>query len=397
MIIWLTALVLLGLLAFVGFKQGAIRVAISLLGLFVAALLAVPLSSAIKPILPFVKLEHPVWSLIVPPLVIFILVMIAFKIVAMVVHRKVDMIYKYKRDDKTRFKWERMNARVGMSLGLINGAVYFVLLLIPFYVAGYLTAQLASGEEDPKGMKFINSTRQQIHDAKLDKVVAGYDPAPSNYYQAADILGLVKNNPLLVSRLAHYPVFLSLAERPEFQALANDVEVNQMIQTQAKVGDILKHPKVQAITTNVAVSKEISQLLGSDLPDLHQYLLTGKSEKYDDEKILGLWTLDINASAEQEKVLKPKTTPLELKRLKQNKYAPLQGLTFIGTTDQKAILKFPATAGGAPAEVVGQGDWKAAGSNYEVTLGSTPVSVTFEDGKLLLPRDGMTLVFQKEL
>jgi hypothetical protein len=154
---------------------------------------------------------------------------------------------------------------------------------------------------------------------------------------------------------------------------------------------------VQAVVTNVQITGEITRLLGSDLNDLHQYLLTGKSGKYDEEKILGSWGLDLNATAEQEKVSQPKLTPFELKRLKQTKYAPFQGLTFIGTTDQKAILKNPATAAGAPPEIVAQGTWKAFGSNYEVELGGKTVTATFENGKLLLPRDGMTFVFQKEL
>ncbi|MEO5804486.1 MAG: CvpA family protein [Verrucomicrobiota bacterium] len=397
MIIWLSALVLLGLLALIGFYQGAIRVAISLIGLFVAALLAMPLSPMLKPILPLVKLKHPIWELFLPPLAIFILVMIIFKIVALFVHRKVDVFYKYKRDDKTRFKWERMNQRVGMCLGLVNGTVYFVLLLIPFYVAGYLTTQLATGEEDPDGMKFINRARREIHESKMDKVVAAYDPAPTNYYVAADIVGLVKNNPLLNSRLSHYPVFLSLAERKEFQDIATDVQINEMIQTQAKIGDIINHPKVQAVITNSQITTEISTLLGSDLHDLYQYLLSGKSEKYDDEKILGLWTLNLDATVAQEKVSKPKITPFELKRLKQTKYAPLYGITFIGTTDNKAILKHPASAAGAPPEIVAQGTWKESGSNYEVTLGSASAKVTFENDKLFLPKDGMTLVFEKEL
>lgn len=387
----------MALLAFVGYKQGAIKVAMSLIGLFVAASLAIPLSPLIKPILPLFKVNHPVWIIAVPPVVIFILVMIAFKVGAVFTHRKVDVLYKYKRDDKTRFKWERLNARLGMCLGLVNGAVYFVLLLIPFYVAGYLTTQLASGAEDPKGMQFINRTRQQIHAAKADKIVAGYDPAPTNYYEAADILGLVKNNPLLMSRLSHYPAFLSLGERPEFQSLANDVEVNQMIQTQAKIGDILKQPKVQAIVTNTTITSEISRLLGSDLPDLHQYLLTGKSAKYDDEKILGLWTLNLTATAEQEKSGNRKLSPYQIKRLKQTKYAPFSGLTFIGTTDQKAILKHPGNAAGAPPEIIAQGSWTKSGSGYDVELGGKTVHVTFENGRLVVPREGMTFVFDKEM
>ncbi len=398
MIIWLTALVLLGLLALVGYYQGVIRVAVSLLGLFVAAALAMPISPILKPLLPLVSLKHPIWSAFVPPLVVFILVMIAFKVVGHVIHRKVDVFYKYKKDDKSRFKWERLSRRLGMSLGLVNGAVYFVLLLIPFYVAGYLTTQLATGEEDPAGMKFINQARAQIHDANVDKVVAKYDPAPANFYEAADIIGLLKHNPLLNSRLSRYPVFLSLAERKEFQDIATDVQINEMIQAQAKIGDIINHPKVQAVITNASITAEISQLIGTDLKDLHGYLLTGKSEKYDDEKILGLWILALDATVAQEKVVNPKVTPFQLKKLKESKYATVLGTTFIATTDQKAILKNPPKTPETPAEIADQGTWgKKQGSSYQVTLGSKTLDVTFENDKLFLPRDGMTFVFEKDL
>lgn len=397
MIIWLVALVLLALLALIGYYQGAIRVGISLVGLFFAAALAVPLSPIIKPILPILGLKHPLWVQILPPLVIFLLVMLVFKIVALMVHRKVSVYYKYKTDDKTCLKWERLNHRLGMALGFINGAVYFVLLLIPIYVAGYLTTQVASGAQDPAGMKFINQTRAQLHDSKVDRVVAAYDPAPKNFYEAADIVGLLKSNPLLSSRLSRYPVFLSLSERKEFQDLANDIEFNNMRQSQAKIGDIVKYPKVQAILTNVTITAEIGKLLGPDMKDLHEYLLTGKSAKYDDERILGFWTLDIDASVRQEKVASPKITPFEMQKLKQTKYAILRGMTFIATTDGKAILKNPPGAAGTSPTALAEGTWKSVGSAYEVTFGSQVIPVTFEVGKLVVPNNEMTLVFEKEL
>ncbi|MEP6663209.1 MAG: CvpA family protein [Verrucomicrobiota bacterium] len=396
MIIWLFALLLLGLLALIGFYSGAIRVTVSLIGLFVSALLAMPLSPVLKPVLPVLGWKHPLWKEILPPVIIFILLMIVFKIIGAAVHRKVSVFYKYKRDDKTRLKWERLNRRVGACVGAMNGAVYFVLLLIPFYVAGYLTTQLASGEEDTKGMRFINETRREIQAAKVDKVVAAYDPAPAGYYEAADIIGLLKNNPLLSSRLAHYPVFLSLAETKEFQDIATDVQLNEMIQTQAKISDILNYPKVQAVLTNATITAQMAQLLGSDLKDLHEYLKTGKSAKYDDEQILGLWTLNFNATAAQERVANPKITPLQLRQLKQTKYAPLFGMTFAATTEKKVILKKAPPASGGPAEVIAQGEWKAEGSGYDVSMGGKSVKVTFEKGRMFVPQEGMTLVFDKE-
>ncbi len=397
MIIWLVALLLLGLLALIGYYQGVIRVAISLVGLFVAALLAVPLSFIIKPILPAIGFKHPIWEPIIPPLVIFVLVMIIFKVIALFVHRKVNVFYKYKTDDKRAIKWERLSQRLGLALGLVNGAVYFVLLLIPFYVAGYLTTQIASGAEDPAKLRFLNDVRTQIQETKVDNVVAAYDPAPENFYVAADIIGLMKNNPLLHNRLSRYPVFLSLAERPEFQAIANDVQINEMIQTQAKIGDIINHPKVQAILTNAAISKEVGTLLSSDLQDLHEYLKTGKSEKYDDEKILGLWRLNLDATVAQEKIANPKITPLQLRQLKQTKYAPMRGVTLTCTTDNKAILKNAPISNDTSATILASGTWSSFGSGYKLSIEGATADATFENGRLLIPRTEMTMVFDKEL
>jgi hypothetical protein len=351
----------------------------------------------VKPILPVFGLKHPLWLQIVPPLIVFVVLMIIFKVVGFAVSRKVNVFYKYKTDDKSRLKWERLNHRLGMSLGLVNGAVYFVLILIPFYVAGYLTTQVASGaQQDPAKVRFVNAVRSEMHATKVDKVVSAYDPAPTNFYEAADIVGLLKANPLLDSRLSRYPVFLSLGERPEFQALANDVQINQMIQTQAKISDILAQPKVQAIVTNAEIATQIGKLVGPDLHDLHEYLLTGKSAKYDDEKILGYWTINVDATVKQEKVANPKITPFQLMRLKQTKYASLYGTTFIATTENRAILKKPAPNDGSPAPVWAEGTWKSFGSNYQITLGDKQVDATVENGRLLIPHDDMTFVFEKE-
>ena len=396
MSIWLIALVLLGLVALTGFFQGGIRTGISLIGLFIAAGLAMPLSPLIKPILPVFGYKHPVTLQIIPPLVIFVLIMIIVTVIAQAVHQKVSIYYKYKTDDKTCLKWERLNQRLGFSLGFVNGLVYFVLLLIPIYVGGYLTTQVASGAQDSGLMRFLTETRARIHATKADKVVAAYDPAPKDYYEAADILGLLKANPLLISRLARYPVFLSISERKEFQDLANDIELHNMIQSQRKVGDIIHHPTMQTVLTNTATSAEIIQLVRPDLEDLHQYLLTGKSARYDDEKILGYWTLNLDATVRQEKVADPNLTPFQLQRLKQTKYALVLGVTFIATTDGKAILKDTKTAAGTPPKILAEGTWKSVGSRYEVTFGGKNLTVTFENGLMLVPTSELTYVFEKE-
>ena len=65
MTIWLLAVVLLASLVGIGYRQGAIRVAFSLLGILFGAWLAVPLGKLLKPVVPVFGLKNPVliWAL----------------------------------------------------------------------------------------------------------------------------------------------------------------------------------------------------------------------------------------------------------------------------------------------------------------------------------------------
>src|SRR5439155_13810207 len=101
------------------------------------------------------------------------------------------------------------------------------------------------------------------------------------------------HNPLLHSRLAGYPPFLSLAERQEFQDVATDTEFQNLLATQAAVGQIAGNPKTQAILNNREIIQQIEQ---TDLKDLREYLKTGESPKYGDTRILGRWQLDAYAT-----------------------------------------------------------------------------------------------------
>src|ERR1043165_4559513 len=98
--LWIIAIVLLALVGLVGYYQGPIRVAASLVGLLFGALLAIPLAPVIRPVVNAVGLHHMVWQTILPPLVIFLTILIVFKIIGTAVHRKVLLSFKYDKDDK---------------------------------------------------------------------------------------------------------------------------------------------------------------------------------------------------------------------------------------------------------------------------------------------------------
>jgi hypothetical protein len=396
--VWLIAFACLGLVGARGYRSGPIRAGFSLVGLFFGVALAGPLSPLTKHLLPVLGLAHPLWQLFVPQVLAFLMVLIIFMIAGGMAHRKLSLHFKYKADEKQFIDWERLYCRLGFCVGLLNGAVYFFLLMIPIYIGGYFTAEAASEGNNPPAAQFLTQTRAELHDLKLDRVLAAYDPTPAQVYQASDIADLVMHNPLLKSRITHYPPFLTLGQRPQFQALANDEPLLEMMDRQANISEILKYPAIQAIVTNAALTGEIYGILGKDLNDLQDYLTTGKSPKFDDEPILGVWTIDPQAALAQERK-RHGLTPRQLARVRQDMYPIITGLSLTATTDNQIILK-KQSASGANSTIVAVGTWKKDGT-YQVTIpGSKPenTEIEIEEGDtLLLPKDGYVLVFDKEM
>jgi hypothetical protein len=397
--VWLIAIVCLGLVGVSGYYSGPIRAGFSFIGLLFGMMLAGPLSPLTKHLLPLLGFDHPLWQLFVPQALAFVIVVVIFIMVGFAVHRKLVVHFKYKVDDKRVIKWERLYARLGFCIGMLDGAFYFFLIMIPIYVGGYFTAEAPTDGNNPAGAQFLTRTREELHNDKLDRVLAAYDPTPPAIYQASDILDLVMHNPLLKSRISHYPPFLTLGQRPQFQALANDSQLLEMMDRQASISEILKYPPIQAIVTNATVTGEIYGVLGNDLNDLQEYLNTGKSPKYDDETILGIWKIDPQATYARERKRHPGIGLRNTAKLRLEMRPVVSGLSLTATTDDKIILKREATGSPSPP-VVSAGTWKKDGT-YTVTLpGSQPetTEIEIDEGDtLLLPRDGYVMVFDKEM
>jgi len=398
--VWLIAVACLFLLGAIGYYQGPVRTLFSLFGLFFGVALSGPLKPLTKPLLPLLGLHHPMWALFVPQILAFLVVLIIFMIVGNVVHHKILVHFKYKEDDARYYRWNRLYTRLGLCVGLFNGAVYFILLMVPLYIGGYFTTAAAAAENAPMsaGARFMTHTRQEAHSLGLDRLLSAYDPLPAQTYQAANIVALVLHNPLLESRLSHYPPFLTLAERPEFKELANDVELQQMIQSQAPIGEIIKYPAVQAILTNGTITTDVSALLGHDLDDLQQYLTTGVSPKYDPETILGSWTINPEATYAQLRK-RGGMTPLQIRNNRMRMASFVPGLALVCTVDNEFILKKQNPIS-PDATIIGVGKWSKDGDSYQVEIpGAKPptTEIEIQNGyRMLLPKDGDVLVFDKD-
>ncbi|HYV26401.1 MAG TPA: CvpA family protein [Candidatus Eisenbacteria bacterium] len=400
MIIWLLAVVLLAVVATTGYYQGALRAAFSLVGLVLGAALAWPLSPLVRPLFPALTLTNPMWGFYLAPVVVFVAVVIVFKVAALSVHQKVESHYKYHDSDTRRLMWERLNQRLGLCVGLVNGAVYLLLVAMVIQVMGYVTVQLAHSDADPTTIKVLNRAAEDLQNSGFTKTLAPFDPMPESYYEAVDVIGDVRNNPLLVSRLARYPAFLGLSERQDFQDLGNDTEFNQMWNEQARIGDLLNYFRVQAILKNAEIMAEIQRVRG-DLKDLKQFVETGTTTKYGGEKILGRWGFNVAATMTLVKKAKPNLGPVEVSRLRKTLLARMSRAMLTATLDNRIILKTGGVT--VPLEVAAKGTWKKiSDEQYEFTLdkaGQTlNPSARIEGNKISFPGDGdLPWSFEKEL
>jgi hypothetical protein len=345
MSLWILAIGLLAVFAGIGFAKGAIRMAISFLGLLIALALAEPLGRALRPMMGTIGIVNPAWVTVVPPIIAFLLVYLIAMGLSFFVHHKVYLRYKYKHDDVDRIRWETMNRHVGAGIGLLTGAVLFFAISGLIYAAGYLTVQLSAEESNPGWIKFINSARQDMADSGFDKVAAKFQPAPKLYYDAADVLGLLYHNPLLQGRLAKYPYFMKLGEKPEFQEMATDKDYNQLIFGKAPITQIIDHQRTQWMLGNAEL---LDYLKATDINYLKEYLRTGKSPKYDSQEIIGTWNVDKDAIVTLLRKSNPDIKAKDLRAFRAA-LAAAPNVSMVAFPDKQLAVKgAPAAAPAAP-------------------------------------------------
>jgi hypothetical protein len=302
MIMWIAALVLIAATVFIGYRQGAIRASFTFVGLVVAIMLAVPFGPMFEWVFPLIGFKNPIAPKFGAPVIAFFAVSLVFKGIAAFVHRKVEYYYRYNRDDASRAVWEVLQARVGACIGALNGAVYFLVFALIVAVFGYTTIQIGGGTESTsKVLSFLGKSAEDLKNTQMDKVVAPFNPAPTNYFNTADTLGLLYHNRNLLDRLESYPVFAAMAQQPIYKSLGADKELQSLIRNRGSFEEILANPTVSEVVSNTDL---VTKVLEIDVLDLKEYLETGVSPKFSQEKLLGRWSYDTLASVHLTKGMK---------------------------------------------------------------------------------------------
>ena len=338
MLIWLLVLVLVGGFAAIGFQTGSIRASVSLLGVVLGLLLA-PLVGGL--LTPLFASAGVVWQQILPTVVGFVLVWAVGFGLGFVAHKPVELHFKYREDDSTRVSFERMNKALGVFVGMLAGVLVFLAVGKSIYAKGHLTTQLAAEAGEASPVSYVNQLRNDMAQSGWDKIFASLDRTPAQDYAIDDILGLIHANPLIQGRVQNYPPFLALGERSEFTDLGADADFQKLLQDRAGFTAIYTHPKSQVILGNA----ELRQLLlATDLKDLKTYLETGKSPKFDDEKLLGRWRADVGSTVTDARRKRTNLQPADLKALRFMLNTVLKQASLTAYTDGRYVLTVPVPA-----------------------------------------------------
>ena len=357
MLMWVLAVVLVGGFAVLGFQMGGIRAAVGFVGAMLGLALATVIGGILAPLLPKLGVQSLTWMLILPALVGFGLVWLASIGASFAAHRPVELHFKYREDDTTRQAFERMNAAIGMFVGMLTGVILLFAVAKPIYGRAYLTTQLHS-ETEPAPIGLINSVRNGMAQTGWDRTFAPLDRTPAKYLEISDLLGLLYANVALTNRIYEYPPFLALVETTEVSDALGDAEYLKLIQDQAGFTALLSHPKTQAILNNGDVQDQLSKL---DLVDLRKFLETGKSPEFDEEKLLGRWQTDMAAIVTDARRKRANLALADLKNLRFVLNATLSQAKLTVYPDGKFALRIPAPS--LPAvPVVAEGTPAATGT-----------------------------------
>ncbi|HLX95371.1 MAG TPA: CvpA family protein [Verrucomicrobiae bacterium] len=402
MTIWILALLLLGAGAGLGLRQGAIRAAISFVGIVVAVFFAGMLGKLLKPLFPHLGLQNPtlIWAL--APLVGFIIILILFKVIGFFVHRKIYLFYKYQAGDLRMNLWERLNSRLGLCIGLLNGTAYLLLLSFLIFNFSYWTVQVASANTESVMIRFPNQMGRDLEATGLSGAARSIFSLPDLYYRLADLAGLLRQNPRLKERLGKYPAFLSLTERDDFKQLGQDNNFQSAWKDLAPVGQLLNDQAFMTMLKNNDLTTMVLGILEANWDDLNGYLKNGKSQSYDSEKILGRWDFNVNVSVGTLLIARPNIPPAEIKALRSLWSDAYSQTVFMAASDHQAFLEnLPRFAVQDGMTVVAekttsQGTWASSGTDYSLSLNGKSWTAHTDGLRLTLKSGVETFVFDRE-
>lgn len=405
MTIWIFAVLLIVSVALAGWRQGAIRAAFAFVGILFAALLAAPLGRLFHPLLPHLGAHNPITAWAITPVIGFIIASIPFKVASHYVHHRVDHFYKYHAGDLRQALWSRLNTRLGICIGLLNGAAYFVLISFYIFAISYWTTQVQADPSSPTNLslpvRLVNNLGEGMQSAGFSKTASAVGTLPANFYKLADFAGLLMQNRDLGPRFASYPGLTSLWHRDEMQPLVTDATLTNALASGATLGDIVDDQSVQSLLANKTLTKTVQDAIVTNLDDLTPYMKSGKSAKYGSDPIVGSWQFNPGVTVAWLRQDDPKLGANELRATHALWSQAYAQTTLLMTGDNEVFVKnFPKFVAPQQNQPPFQledwkGDWSRDGDNYTIHLtlnGQDKYLTATTSGSRLRLKDGHALL-----
>jgi len=397
MILWLLVLLLMGAAIAAGYYQGAVRALFSLLGLLLGSLLSVPMTGLGGSILGIAKVQHPILINFLGPMVPLLVIFLVFFGAGFFAHKKIHMFFKYRSDDETFFRWERVNKQLGICLGILNGTALVFLICIGFYVLGYFTVQVESEGKDPWYLSLVNSVAKDIDDTGFSRSLAPFVPASATYFMASDVLGFLYHNPDLKDRLSRYPLFLPLAEESRFQELGGNETFQNFWKAKPSLVEFSTQNQVEPLASDAQFYANMHKLLDGHFQDLMAFLRTGESPMYADQQIVDRWLFNLGASWKHSSKVKSNMTVAEKKWLLSVYQALWKDSSLTAFLDNSVLLKNKGRTGGSQTL---KGKWEHAyAGKYTLRVIEegqwNEFDALVESNRLTLSLETLSLVFDR--
>ena len=270
---------------------------------------------------------NPFWHRAMPSLFGFISLVLIFAIAGFVVSMIVRKRLSDRWDEFQLDNFKGMNRKFGLCTGLVNALIYSVMMLAIIYRLGNFTVPFKQDSGDEGLLAKLNEARVQLDDTPFLNIAAAYDKTPDLHYEVQDLIMKIWDDRgrNLQDLLTAYPGFYALAEESEIKSLIESGESESSDDSYAvsdegsgtgeslyemwKNGDsltldqILSNSDVVAAINNRyeelksidAGSKEEKQLI-SLIDDIKNFFLTGQSDLYGRDRIVGRWKFAKNAS-----------------------------------------------------------------------------------------------------
>jgi len=303
MTIWILGAVLIGGLGALGRQIGSIRMGVSMIGAIISYVATIYLVPVVAPMMETVGIRNPITAFWLTPVVVFIGLFILMNGLAQGVYMKVNLFFQYRAKEDARMRFERMDTNVGLAFGIANGCVLLSIISVPIYIAGYITVQF-QGDDDPFLYGMMSKARTDLSSSGFDKVAAALAPDTSDLFMKADTVATIYHNPGVQEFLAEYPQFYTLTEErtlfeKDGEEITSDTDGESvtrfadLISGKAGMGQIVSHPYGVGLMDNSDFMYLVEDI---DFADLNQFIESGETTRYGEEKHVGKWEINLNRS-----------------------------------------------------------------------------------------------------